>query len=60
MAFKNLLQNIRNADPTLEEWNLLMLRTSSYISQDEILVLNGSMHLFVANNLETIHNEQML
>jgi ATP-dependent DNA helicase PIF1 len=60
VTFRNILHNIRNAEPSLEDWNLLMSRTNSFLSQDELCTFHASMHLFATNKLATQHNQQML
>ena len=60
IAFRQLLTNIRNAHPTIEDWNLLMSRTNSSISHSEQSSFEDAIHLYATNDYVMLHNKQML
>lgn len=55
VTFKNIVQNIRNENPTIDDYNILMSHTHSFLLEDEIHYLHDSMHLFPTNSRTTIH-----
>ena len=58
--FRELLTNIHNATPTLEDWNLLQYRTNTFLLAKERLEFDTSIHLFATNILAKNHNKYML
>ena len=59
-SFRNLLMNIRNAEPFFDDWELLMSRAGMDLPIEEMSLFNSSLHLFPTNNLVDLHNRQML
>jgi ATP-dependent DNA helicase PIF1 len=59
-SFRNLLMNIRNAEPFFDDWELLMSRAGMDLPIEERSLFNSSLHLFPTNNLVDLHNRQML
>ena len=59
-SFQNLLVNIRNADPLIVDWDLLMSCSDSNLSPEERTLFDLTIHLFPANNLVSLHNRCML
>jgi len=60
VTFRNILQNIRDANPTIDDYNILMSRTNSFLSEEEICSFHDSMHLFPINAQTMVHNKQMM
>ena len=58
--FRELLTNIHNATPTLEDWNLLQYRTNTFLLAKECSEFDTSIHLFATNILAKNHNKYML
>ena len=58
--FRELLTNIHNATPTLEDWNLLQYRTNTFLLAKERSEFDTSIHLFATNILAKNHNKYML
>jgi len=52
--------NIRNEEPTLYDWDLLMSHLDSFLPLEEKRLLDSSVHLFATNNLVNLHNRKML
>ena len=59
-AFRQLLLNLRNATSTVEDWALLMTRTTSCLSHVENSSFEQSIHLYPINSYVALHNKQML
>ena len=57
VAFRSLLLNLRNATPTIADWNLLMSRKYSSLSQHENHTFEHSTHLLSTKNYATFHNK---
>ena len=55
--FCELLTNIQNATPTLEDWNLLQSRTNTFLSTKERSEFDTTIHLFAINILAKNHNK---
>ncbi|KAH9297085.1 hypothetical protein KI387_028767, partial [Taxus chinensis] len=60
VKFRNLLCNLRNVNPMIEDWELLMSRTDSCFGAEEISMFDSSIHLFSTNVQVTFHNRIML
>ncbi|XP_057866341.2 uncharacterized protein LOC131073844 [Cryptomeria japonica] len=60
IAFHELLSDLRNATPTIEDWQLLMSRSSSSLTSVEQSVFLPSKHLFATNEMVSLHNKRML
>ena len=60
VKFKRLLANIRNANPTEDDWNLLMSRTDANMDGTESNTFSSAIHLFPTNSLVNVHNRSML
>ena len=60
VKFKRLLTNIRNANPTVDDWNILMSRTYANMDGTESNTFSSEIHLFPTNNLVNVHNQCML
>jgi ATP-dependent DNA helicase PIF1 len=58
--FHQLLANLHNATPTIDDWNLLQSRTDRFLSIEECLLFDSSIHLFATNILVDNHNKFML
>ena len=58
--FPILLSNIRDANPTLEDWMLLMSRCNANMSSIENEEFQNSVHLFSTNENVYNHNKKML
>ena len=54
--FKRLLTNIRNANPIVDDWNLLISRTDANMDATKINTFNLEIHLFPMNTLVNVHN----
>lgn len=54
------LSNLRNAEPTIEDWQLLMSRSTSALPSTEQSTFLTSTHLFATNEMVSLHNQQML
>ncbi|XP_057849653.2 uncharacterized protein LOC131060435 [Cryptomeria japonica] len=59
-AFRELLSNLQNATPTIEDWQLLMSRSSSSLTSAEQYIFLPSKHLFATNEMVSLHNKRML
>ena len=55
-----MLQNIRNAEPRQEDWQMLMTRADKQVPSSEREEFDRSMHLFATNSMVSLHNKQML
>ena len=60
VKFKRLLTNIRNANPIVDDWNLLMSRTDANMDGTESNTFNSKILLFAMNTLVNVHNRCML
>ncbi|XP_059064929.1 uncharacterized protein LOC131856976 [Cryptomeria japonica] len=60
IAFRALLSNLRNAEPTIADWQLLMSRSNSTLSSTEQSIFLSSTHLFATNEMVSLHNKRML
>ena len=60
ISFRQLLLNLQNATPTIEEWALLMTRTTSCLSHVENSSFEQSIHLYPTNSFVALHNKHML
>jgi ATP-dependent DNA helicase PIF1 len=59
-AFRQLLSNIRNVEPVIDDWDLLMSRVDMSLPPVERSLFHSAIHLFPTNDLVTLHNRQML
>ncbi|XP_059064840.1 uncharacterized protein LOC131856900 [Cryptomeria japonica] len=60
IAFRALLSNLRNAEPTIADWQLLLSRANSTLSSAEQSLFLSSTHLFATNEMVSLHNKRML
>ena len=60
LHFRQLLTNIHNATPTMEEWTLLQYRTNIFLSIEDLSQFDTTIHLFAMNILANNHNKYML
>lgn len=51
---------MRNAEPTKQDWELLMNHTNKSLCIDEQKEFDQSMHLYSTNDLVRIRNRKML
>lgn len=58
--FRQLLSNLRDANPTIVDWNLLMLQIRSNIIPNISDDFDKNLHLFSTNDNVRIHNRSML
>ena len=58
--FRNILQNIRNAEPLKDDWDTLMTRTNNSLSLKEREDFDQATHLFATNEFVKLHNKKML
>ena len=58
--FRQLLMNVRNANPQIDDWRLLMTRTPINIDLLTNLYFENSVHLFSKNENVHSHNKKML
>ena len=58
--FKRLLTNIINANPTVDDWNILMSRTYANMDSIEINTFKSKIYLFPTNTLVNVHNRCMI
>jgi ATP-dependent DNA helicase PIF1 len=59
-TFRQLLNNIRNVEPVIDDWDLLMSRVDMSLPPVERSLFHSTIHLFPTNDLVTLHNRQML
>ncbi|KAH9299938.1 hypothetical protein KI387_011521 [Taxus chinensis] len=59
-SFQNLLLNIRNAIPLIQDWEALMSRSDSSLTEQESIDFKNGPHLFAQNDLVHSHNLIML
>ena len=59
-TFRQLLLNLQNETPTIEDWALLMTRTTSCLSHVENYSFEQSIHLYPTNCSVALHNKHML
>ena len=59
-AFRQILLNLRNATPTVEDWALLMTRTTSCLSHVKNSSFEQSINLYPTNSSITLHNKHMM
>lgn len=50
--------NIRNLDPTLEDWNHLMSVTDSFLTPEEHQTFQTLLRVYATNNMVTLHNKK--
>ena len=60
ISFLQLLLNLRNETPTIEDWALLMTRTTSCLSNVENCSFQQSIHLYPTNSFVALHNKHIL
>lgn len=60
ISFPALLSNLRNAEPTIANWQLLMSRSSSSLTTKEQSHCSSSINLFSMNEMVSSHNKRML
>ncbi|XP_057817259.2 uncharacterized protein LOC131030442 [Cryptomeria japonica] len=60
IAFRALLSNLRNAEPTIADWQLLLSRANSALSSAEQSLFLSFTHLFATNEMVSLHNKHML
>ena len=60
ISFCQLLLNLLNSTPTLEDWTLLMTRTTSSLSHEDNCAFEHSTHLYATNSSVSFHNKHML
>lgn len=60
VVFCQILTNLGNRIPTLEDWNLLMSRKSSSLTHDEHETFQDSMHLYAMNHYVSLHHKTMI
>ena len=58
--FRQLLMNVRDANPQIDDWRLLMTRTHINIDLPTNLHFENSVHLFSTNENVHSHNKKML
>jgi ATP-dependent DNA helicase PIF1 len=58
--FHQLLTNIHNATPTIDDWSFLQSRTNIFLSIEECQSFGTSIHLFATNILVGNHNKFVL
>lgn len=54
------MSNIRNSDPLIADWDLLMSRCDNNLSPEERSLFDSTIHLFPTNNSISLHNRCML
>jgi hypothetical protein len=59
-AFRKLLNNIRNIEPAINDWDILMSRVEMSLPPVERSLFHSTIHLFPTNDLVTFHNRKML
>ena len=60
LCFCQLLTNIHNATPTMEDWTLLHSRTNKFLSIEERSQFDTAIHLFATNMLANNQYKYML
>ena len=58
IKFRHALQNMRNAEPTEDDWKLLMTRTNTHLPPTEQEKFNQAIHLFATNELVSYIKKQ--
>ena len=59
-CFRRVLNNIRNAELVLDDWEFLMSRDDMRLHPREMDLFNATVHMFPTNNLATFHNKHIL
>lgn len=57
---KSLLNNIRNIELVLEDWDFVMAWAGMRLHPTERDLFNVVIHMFPTNNLVSLHNRHML
>ena len=60
LYFRNLLMNIRDVVPTIEDWKLLMTRTDTSVHATLKNSFDKAIHLFATNDDVNCHNKRLL
>lgn len=60
IQFHQLLTNLREAQPTIDDWKMLMSRTSSNMSSTINEAFDNDVHLFSINDNVQNHNRKKL
>lgn len=60
IQFCTLLNNLRNAEPVVVDWELVMSRSLSKLTNDEKSTFLSSMNLVATNDMVSNHNKRML
>ncbi|XP_059076947.1 uncharacterized protein LOC131876152 [Cryptomeria japonica] len=58
--FRQLLTNLRDANPQIDDWKLLMMRTPTNIDAASNSEFENTVHLFSTNDNVHSHNKKML
>ena len=59
-CFRRVLNNIRNVEHVLDDWEFLMSQADIRLHPRERDLFNGAVHMFPTNNLVSFHNRHML
>ena len=60
ISFRNLLMNIRDAVPTIEDWKLFMTHTNTSLDASMKNSFDKAIHLFVTNDNVNCHNKHLI